>query len=183
MRWFMDQFMKIAPTHRCDELCRATGPQIVCFDRADVFKPEAMAGGRFSVGRRKVFQEHAQDKKTWSSTISGQVLLESPHPFNIVPYVWAMHSPTGCDRAFLEILWPFTLYRQFPKNSVILGRLYCGSSKNKKYRPKKSWSCFGFGWYQSARISFLITIRGATRKLRSILWIVVILLLTAENRP
>ena len=55
----MGQLTKIALTPRCDELCRATGSQIVCFDRADVFKSEAMAGGRFSVGRRKVFQENA----------------------------------------------------------------------------------------------------------------------------
>ena len=53
--WFLDQLTKIAITHPCDELCRATGPQIVCFDYAEVFQPEAMTGGKFSGGRRNIF--------------------------------------------------------------------------------------------------------------------------------
>ena len=69
--------------------------------------------------------------------MSVQVRLDSPYPSCVVPHMWAIHSATGCDRAFLEILWPFTLYHQFPKNSAILGRLHCWSSKNKSFTDQK----------------------------------------------
>ena len=52
--WYLDQFTKIALTYLCDELCRATGPYIVCFDRVEVFHSKEMTWGRFSGDRRNV---------------------------------------------------------------------------------------------------------------------------------
>ena len=114
--WFLEKLMKIALTHRYDELFRATGLKIVCIDLVEVFQFEVMAGGRCSGDRGKVFQKNTVFlwtlQKTWSIAIFVQASLDSLNPSCVVPHVWTIHSSQDCDHAFLEILTQFTLYHR-----------------------------------------------------------------------
>ena len=133
-RWFLDQLTKIILTHRYDQLCRATGSQIVCFDRTGVFTPNVMTGGRWSGDRRMVFlkkavflctiQNNLIERHLWAGAAIQPISLPC-----CAPYVGNVQRD-GLRPRFSRNTMVIYFVLPISKNSVILCHLHCWTSKN-----------------------------------------------------